>query len=1110
MKRFALFLLFLSVILSGFADNYYVDPFPKSKMPATLVFEGSGSYTGTITGVVKRIIQFGDTTVVLSNFADAQNKNFAHLKLFTIDKQADRYLSTNGISDADNSTNNVYRKISDIARTSDGKLVACNYVLTHMPNATIGEGYVSGAFCVWRWDNLEVSPTKWFRSETACYFRTETGTAMIGWSMAVNGTVDNCLIYATAADAKTETSSMRIAKFDVNRAGDITLSGALDSEGKPIVGLTGFTQMVQSGNSSNTLVSTQKLGYTPYQLSLSPRGEDNMIFTGPSFKHKEFQCLTGASAPVNELDQFTATDYIYDKNLTNASYFNYGAKSFMVMPYINTSNQVVGVKVYDITTGLASPVLLSTINLASPVSAVYASADMVFRGTDMNVYLHVISESIGENSTITIYRFTNAESASLFNPDYTRPAELKNTNCVVRVAEGDVKNSLPEMKVDYLASGYNSLAGFGDICLYATDDADYAVKAANLTHVYTITNPTQGTNYSLTPVASDFVMKPGKRYSFCSSYVPLKAFRFDVCVVPNTVVWSPVAGSREWHNDANWQTQSGANAYIPLAETNVVLPKNKTVVLPIDKNSLSAEATDNLVYNVGVDYNKCNGIYFAEGAKLVNQQYLEYTDVCVDMPFKHNDGTFELKSVPVNGVVSGDFYIPKSGDKATFDFAELAAVDTRVANSFRQKTFNVAVTQHAGTEQNVVKCETSTWSEPTNALNMPWQVGRGYAISKKTTTIAQDYVRLPKSATSYCFYYDNNGQEGELHFTATTIERGANPGKLSFQNDVTITLTNDNEGQIFLVGNPFICDMSISKFFDANANIEKSFYYTYIDNVLEVQFVQGDDSYLVAPTEAIFVKTINPTKTLDVAFKVNMMYNSVAQQAQASMRRAKEFDEVLTITAKRNDKISKTNIKLTSNATTQYSVGEDVPLLLLDPELTPFAIYSIVDSQAVAYNTVDDIYMIPLSINVIDGEEMGDITFEFSGVDNLSQFVYLYDSYEDRYISLDEGDIFNYNVEENQAVRYYITSRRIGETPTDLDESMIETVKILNFGEGQLMVYASENIISLNVYDLTGKLIVSETNINAPQHNITLPQNNVYMFEVITESTVSNQKIATK
>lgn len=66
MKRFVLFLLFLSVILSGFADNYYVDPFPKSKMPATLKFEQVATYENTINGKIKRAIQFGDTTVVLT------------------------------------------------------------------------------------------------------------------------------------------------------------------------------------------------------------------------------------------------------------------------------------------------------------------------------------------------------------------------------------------------------------------------------------------------------------------------------------------------------------------------------------------------------------------------------------------------------------------------------------------------------------------------------------------------------------------------------------------------------------------------------------------------------------------------------------------------------------------------------------------------------------------------------------------------------------------------------------------------------------------------------------------------------------------------------------
>ena len=587
--------------------------------------------------------------------------------------------------------------------------------------------------------------------------------------------------------------------------------------------------------------------------------------------------------------------------------------------------------------------------------------------------------------------------------------------------------------------------------------------------------------------------------------------------------------STAWHNDDNWASIESYNnpyattrGFIPTSETNVIIPELvNTIYAPLlSSNSSNLEEGSNkhLKYEYGIEFNTCKNIYFDENAALANHHKLKYQNAYIDMHFEHNNGTFELKSVPLNDVYSGDFYVPKEGDETTtgnietFNFGTPAAVNTRVANKFRQKTFNASVTQHTGSEQNVVKCETSTWSEPTNALNMPWQVGRGYAIAKQSTT-DQNYVRLPKAATEYCFYYDNNGQEGEIPFTKTSISRTSNATKFAFDKNTTIQLTNDAPGKIFLIGNPFMCNLSVNMLYLSLRNtIEDKFYYTYKDGILQAEFISSDTETYIEPMEAIFVVTKSETSTLSIPFKTTMMYYRDYQDnvAQAPARRTKEFDEILTITAKRNDKISKTNIKLSSNATTQYSVGEDVPLLLLDPELTPFAIYSIVDSQAVAYNTVDDIYMIPLSINVIDGEEMGDITFEFSGIDNLSQFVYLYDSYEDRYISLAEGDIFNYNEEENQAVRYYITSRRIGETPTDLDESMIETVKILNLAEGQLMVYASENIISLNVYDLTGKLIVSETNINAPQHNITLPQNNVYMFEVITESTVSNQKVATK
>ena len=715
------------------------------------------------------------------------------------------------------------------------------------------------------------------------------------------------------------------------------------------------------------------------------------------------------------------------------------------------------------------------------------------------------------------------------------PEELKGSPTIIRVAYSDV-NSLNSItfKIDYLGEGFTSLVS--NEVVHCT--ADHKGPT-----VYEITTNVTEENclhvdktLILNKVNNNFKFEAGHSYVFhCKGYeddTKVNPGTFIIQVVPDVVIWKPKhAGlSTAWHNDDNWASIESYNnpyattrGFIPTSKTNVIIPAltdTKYAPLLSKSNKLEDGSNEHLEYEYGIEFNTCKNIYFDENAALANHHKLKYENAYIDMHFDNNDGTFELKSVPLNDVYSGDFYIPKEGDETTtgnietFNFGTPAAVNTRVANKFRQKTFNASVTQYAGTEQNVVKCETSTWSEPTNALDMPWQVGRGYAIAKQTTT-DQNYVRLPKTATEYCFYYDNNGQEGEIPFNKTTIARSANAKELAYKKGYyNVTIQNDVEGKVFLVGNPFMCNLSIEKLYlNHNGDLEDKFYYTYKDGVLNVELFDAHNDKYINPLEAVFVVKKTTSKSLTLSFEASMMYYreyDETTQLQTPIRRAKELNEILTITAKRNDKISKTTIKLSSNATTQYSVGEDVPLLLLDPELTPFAIYSIVDSQAVAYNTVDDIYMIPLSINVIDGEEMDNITFEFSGIDNLSQFVYLYDSYEDRYISLAEGDIFNYNVEENQEVRYYITSRRVGETPTDLDESMIETVKILNLGEGQLMIYASENIISLNVYDLTGKLIVSEQNIDAPQYNIALPQNNVYMFEVITESTVSNQKVATK
>ena len=767
--------------------------------------------------------------------------------------------------------------------------------------------------------------------------------------------------------------------------------------------------------------------------------------------------------------------------------------------------------------------------IAIPVIATSFSPE--FMACDNPLYI-----TLGAEVTMS---YAKSDGNGGYIPYENLPKELKGSPIIVRVPYSQIESKLNSLTftIDYLGEGFTSLKSKDVVLCTADHNGPVIYKITTNVSRLRINAP-----ITLQKENNEFKFEAGHTYVFhCAGYeddTKVNPGTFIVHIIPDVVIWKPRhAGlSTAWHNDDNWASIESYNnpyattrGFIPTSETNVIIPAlTDTRYAPILSQATALEegSNEHLEYEYGIEFNSCKNIYFDENAALANHHMLKYQNAYIDMHFDHNDGTFELKSVPLNDVYSGDFYIPKVGDKATtgdvetFNFGTPAAVNTRVANKFRQKTFNASVTQYAGTEQNVVKCETSTWSEPTNALNMPWQVGRGYAIAKQTTT-NQDYVRLPKTATEYCFYYDNNGQEGEIPFNKTTIARSANAKKLAFENNVLqggnyiISLNNDTPSDIFLVGNPFMCDLSINQLYETNLDLNDEFYYQYIDNVLEVQFVSKNDINYIKPMDAIFVKRWEASNNLTLYFNAGMMYYRDFKpedlvQIQAPIRRAKELKEILTITAHRNDRISKTTIELSSNATTQFTTEEDVPTLLLDPELTPFAIYSIADNQAIAYNKVDDIYMIPLSINVIDGEEMGDITFEFSGVDNLSQYVYLYDSYEDRYISLAEGDVFNYDVEVNQEVRYYITSRRAGDVTTELDESMIETVKVLNLGEGQMMIYASENINSLNVYDLTGKLIVSETNINAPQHNITLPQHNVYMFEIITESTVSNQKVVIK
>ena len=81
---------------------------------------------------------------------------------------------------------------------------------------------------------------------------------------------------------------------------------------------------------------------------------------------------------------------------------------------------------------------------------------------------------------------------------------------------------------------------------------------------------------------------------------------------------------------------------------------------------------------------------------------------------------------------------------------------------------------------------------------------------------------------------------------------------------------------------------------------------------------------------------------------------------------------------------------------------------------------------------------------------------------------------------------------------------------TPVDNSLVETVKVLNRGNGNLLIYTTDAIQSVGIYTLAGQLIFAADNINANQFATTLPPHNVYIFDIVTTQTVSKQKIVVK
>lgn len=300
--------------------------------PLSLTVEGDISVTANfeekpleMVGVVKRAVQIGESTIVLTHEADGT----PHLYK-VVDGELETEISQEGVEAAAAG----YLSISDIAATEDGKLVACNYIeCTYTPSNT-------SYFYIW--NNLADNPTIWFTSQKS----TNYNNAYMGYTMAVKGTSTDAVVTISGFNKSNKNT----------RFSHLKLVGGVYNEAN------------YEYSRDNDALHTNTLGNS-YELNASPLANENWIVDGELSAPIEFVGKNGVA-----IDTYTAMDEtLLGKEFNGATYLTVEDKHLMVAPYADANGKVAGVKVIDITNGLAAAQVLETLNLDDPAEATAAA-----------------------------------------------------------------------------------------------------------------------------------------------------------------------------------------------------------------------------------------------------------------------------------------------------------------------------------------------------------------------------------------------------------------------------------------------------------------------------------------------------------------------------------------------------------------------------------------------------------------------------------------------------------------------------------------------------------------------------------------------------------------
>lgn len=545
--------------------------------------------------------------------------------------------------------------------------------------------------------------------------------------------------------------------------------------------------------------------------------------------------------------------------------------------------------------------------------------------------------------------------------------------------------------------------------------------------------------------------------------------------------------------------------------------------------------------------NTCHQIYFKPQGELRDQCYLVYDKAWVEKELVPNK--WYTMASPLQYIYAGDMYVPASdGQQKTKAFTDIKFDDKVYSRS------KYPVYQRAWMKSDVKEItsdgEHNAWHTPNGeASNIDVNLGYwshvynkvdesyaadgtfgGFAIKAGNALLPKDQtkkalLRLPKEDKEYQYFnYDGTTPSGskkgdvtkpDVSAIVSSDKNSTGHGKLlvAYNNDekhpaqMVQELGTDNNSGFYLVANPYICSISLKKFFEVNTGLQNAVWLVEGDTVSVSSKDLSSKDFVIQPTQSFFVKK-DGTASVDAVKFTSAMY--VDRLLSAGVIIAPGYLTNVNVSAQNaKGQTSRARIALRPEASADYDDQEDVDLLY-DQNLKDIPqVYTVAGNEAVAVNAVPELSWIPLGIVSQQAEE---VSLTLKGVNKLDAPVYLYDAASASFTELHDGEAVK--VKAGDHGRYFLTQTR---TSTGIDrmeaEEQSAPVKVYSPAAGMIVVSAlgGEKLDRVQVFTLDGKMVHSYQ-LPDKQRMILRVPSGVYIVKASTQSCAQTkgQKIAVR